>query len=338
MKKLALISLLSGLSAGYSLSTYAACTPNQAFSTIDIAMNVGRVVVRPTDAVGTVLKKATFPITANSSTYTCDFSAGSIIAQLSQNYPKSNIGDSVYTTNIPGIGIRLYREADNAADFSGYYPYQKQLNRNTSYRLASGYFAVEIIKTDLQIGSGALMPGRYSSYHSSSHPNRPFLTSTVYGNAITIASSSCAIQGANNQTITLPTVTTSQFTGVGSIQAAQPFSFDILCNGGKNNTSFQEKNSISLKFGFTPDPTGNDVIINSAPDSTKARGIGLQIISDYQNTNQAITNGGHVQLGTVSSNDSVQYHVPLHARYYQTEDTVKAGQVRAIATITIDYQ
>lgn len=338
MKKLALLSLLGGLSAGYSLSTYAACTPNQAFSTIDIAMSVGRVVVRPTDAVGTVLKKSTFPITANSSTYTCDYAAGLIIAQLSQSYPKSNIGDSIYNTNIPGIGIRLYREAENASNFSGYYPYQIQLNRNTSYRLASGYFSVEIIKTDTQTSSGALMPGRYSSYHSSSHPNRPFLTSTVYGNAITIASSSCAIQGASNQTITLPTVTKSSFTGIGSIQGAQPFSFDILCNGGKNNTGFQEKNSISLKFGFTQDVTGNDVIMNSAPDSTRARGVGVQIISDYQNTNQAITNGGNIQLGTVSSNDTIQYHVPLHARYYQTENTVTAGQVRAIATITIDYQ
>lgn len=338
MKKLALLSLLGGLSAGYSLSTYAACTPNQSFSTIDIAMSVGRVVVRPTDTVGTVLKKVSFPITANNSIYNCDRRGGQIIAQLSQSYPKSNIGDSIYNTNIPGIGIRLYREAENASNFSGYYPYQIQLNTNTSYRLASGYFSVEIIKTDTQTGSGALMPGRYSSYHSNSHPGSPFLTSTVYGNTITIASSSCAIQGASNQTITLPTVTKAAFTGIGSTQGNQAFNFNILCNGGNNNTGFQEKNSISLKFGFTQDTSNANVIINSAPDSTKARGVGVQIVSDYQNNSQAIANGGNIQLGTVSSNEVAQYNVPLRARYYQTENTVTAGQVRAIATITIDYQ
>lgn len=44
----------------------AACTPetgyNKVFKTVDIPMAVGRVVVRPTDEVGKVLRKATFQL------------------------------------------------------------------------------------------------------------------------------------------------------------------------------------------------------------------------------------------------------------------------------------
>ena len=58
----------------------AACTPetgyNKVFKTVDIPMAVGRVVVRPTDEVGKVLRKATFPITPNGSTYWCDSYGG----------------------------------------------------------------------------------------------------------------------------------------------------------------------------------------------------------------------------------------------------------------------
>ena len=88
----------------------------------DVRMAVGRVVVRPSDQVGTILRKATFPISrTNTEARYCDYT-DTVIAALTQAYPLSSLGNSIYTTNIPGIGIRLYREAENNANFSGYYP------------------------------------------------------------------------------------------------------------------------------------------------------------------------------------------------------------------------
>ncbi|QER39839.1 fimbrial protein [Acinetobacter suaedae] len=337
MKKLLLNSVLLTAGLGLYSEANAACTLSYGFTTVDISMAVGRVVVRPSDTVGTILRKATFPINPNGSTLRCNSSSDRIYADLTQNYPISTLGNSIYTTNIPGIGIRLYREAENATNFSGYYPYSRNLSPGTTYNLAQGYFVVEIIKTAAQTGSGTLVPGRYSSYYVTGHANRPFLTSTVYGNAITIASSSCEIQGNINKVVTLPTVTKSGFTGVGSTQGAQAFDLNILCNGGQNPTGYEEKNLISLSFDYIQDGTNNQVLSNTAPAATRANGVGVQLLWNYQNKNQAIRKGDKLEIGTIKSNDTLQFNIPLTAQYYQTAANVSAGTVRAMATVTIEY-
>ena len=329
--------LLAG-TAGVS-EAYAACAPRSGFKAQDVSMAVGRVVVRPSDAVGTILRKATFPISSNGSTIYCDYGAPSTInAVLNQGFSLSPSGNSIYNTNIPGIGIRLYREAEGAAGFSGYYPYTRGLSRNTTYNLANGYFVVEIVKTAPTTGSGTLVPGQYSSYYVNGYPNQPLLTSTVYGNAITIASSSCEIQGNINKVVQLPTVNKADFKGVGSTQGEQIFDLNILCNGGQNPTGYNESNKISLSFDYNPAPnTNNKVINNDAPANTRARGVGTQMLWNYQNQNKVIAKGDKLALGTLNSNQTLQYNVPMKARYYQTEATVTPGTVRGMATVTIEY-
>ncbi|MCH2051810.1 MULTISPECIES: fimbrial protein [Acinetobacter] len=302
----------------------------------DVLMAVGRVVVRPSDPVGAILRKATFPISRTSTeAWYCDYS-DAVVAELTQAYPLSPLGNSIYTTNIPGIGIRLYREAENNTNFSGYYPYVRGGISGRRY-LASGYFVVEIIKIAPQTGSGTLVPGRYSSYYIRGFPNQPFLTSTVNANAITIASSSCEIQGNINKVVQLPTVTKAGFKGVGSTQGEQTFDMNILCNGGINPTGYEEKNLISLTYDFTQDGTNNQVLANTAAASEKANGVGVQLLWNYQNKNQVIKKGDKLALGTLSSNQTIQYNVPMTARYYQTATNVTAGKVRAMATVTIEY-
>jgi len=196
---------------------------------------------------------------------------------------------------------------------------------------------VEIIKIAPQTGSGTLVPGRYSSYYVRGFPNQPFLTSTVNANAITIASSSCEIQGNINKVVQLPTVTKAGFKGVGSTQGEQTFDMNILCNGGINPTGYEEKNLISLTYDFTQDGTNNQVLTNTAAASEKANGVGVQLLWNYQNKNQVIKKGDKLALGTLSSNQTLQYNVPMTARYYQTATNVTAGKVRAMATVTIEY-
>lgn len=115
MKRILLTGFLFTAGLGVYGEANAACTPETGFKTLDVPMAVGRVVVRPTDEVGKVLRKATFPISSNGSTYWCDSYGGYLEANLTQNYPISSIGNNVYSTNIPGIGIRLYREAENVS-------------------------------------------------------------------------------------------------------------------------------------------------------------------------------------------------------------------------------
>ncbi|ENV17372.1 hypothetical protein F964_02086 [Acinetobacter guillouiae NIPH 991] len=318
-----------------SSGTYAACIPDRGFSTVDVSMAVGRVVVRPSDPVGKVLRKASFPIRPNGSTYSCG-SYGTLGAVLTQNYSLSPIGNSVYNTNIDGIGIRLYREAPTAPGFADYYPY----TRSASGRrvLAEGFFIVEIVKTATSTGSGALVPGTYSSYRSGERQSPPWLTSTVYGNAITIASSSCEILGNINKTVTLPTVNKVDFKGVGSTQGEQAFDLNILCNGGKNPSGYEESNKISLSFDYDAvSSSTQNVLANTNTAGSSASGVGVQLLSQYKNSNKVIAKNDKLELGTLKSNDNIQYNVPMTARYYQTATKVMPGKVRAMATVTIEY-
>lgn len=178
MKRILLTGALFTAGLGVYGEANAYCTLGNkkggSFSSVDISMAVGRVVVRPSDPVGMVLRKATFPISDNGSTAICTSYSDTITAALTQGYPLSSLGNNIYSTNIPGIGIRLYREAENATNFSGYYPYTRNLTPGVQYFLASGYFVVEIVKTAAQTGSGALVPGLYSRYYVSGYMNRPF--------------------------------------------------------------------------------------------------------------------------------------------------------------------
>ncbi|HCG3359434.1 fimbrial protein [Acinetobacter baumannii] len=336
MKKLLLNSVLLTAGLGLYGEANAACSTSQDFRTVDVSMQVGRVVVRPSDPVGKVLVKSLFEIRPNDgTTYTCSRS-DMMVARLLQNYAISPLGNNIYSTNIPGIGIRLYREAFNATNFSGYYPYTAPVP-GTNIRLGEGYFVIEIVKTAENTGSGTLVPGQYSTYYAGNRSDRPFLTSTVYGNAITIASSSCEWRGNINKAVTLPTVTKSGFTGVGSTQGEQSFDLNILCNGGENPTGYEEKNLISLSFDYQTEGTNTQVLRNLEPNATKANGVGVQLLWNYNNQNRVIGLGDKLELGTVKSNQTIEYNVPLTARYYQTNANVTAGKVRAMATVTIEY-
>lgn len=326
---------------GLVLSTegYAACTATSGFSTVDISMNVGRVVVRPTDPVGTILSRSSFPINPNGSTLSCNFFGGQIQAVLSKNPSLSPAGgDSVYDTNIQGIGIRLYRDAGNGSNFSGYYPYSRSLSSNTTYRLGEGFFVVEIIKTANLTGSGALSAGRYSSYYSRDDVNEPFLTSTVYGSAITIASSSCELLGEVNKTVQLPTVNKTGFTGVGSTQGAQEFYLNFVCNGGENLTSDQQSTAISLNFDYEPADNTTNILANNAPESIRSGGVGVELKTNYNNSGSRVERNENLELGDVQSNQNRQFNVPFIASYYQTESVVTPGDVSSLATVTVEYE
>lgn len=327
-----------------SAESYAACKAGANFTPVDIRMDVGRVVVRPSDPIGTILRKSSFRITPNNSYISCDRAGGQIQAVLSQNNPVLSPagGASVYNTNIKGIGIRLYREASGASNFSGYYPYSRPLEGGTwfydrNYTLGEGFFVVEIIKTAASTGSGALTAGRYSSYHSRDDVSKPFLTSTVYGDAITIASSSCELLGGD-KTVELPTVSKSGFKGIGSTQGTQAFDLNFLCNGGENLTDYVQSNKISLNFDYTLAPNTTNVLANNAPASTRAKGVGVQLKTNYKNVSKVIAKNEKLELGTVQSNQNIQYNVPLDASYYQTDAIVTPGKVSSVATVTIEYE
>lgn len=325
---------LMGCSLG-AIQAQAGCSLSYGFTTVNINMAIGKVVAKPTDPVGKVLYTRRVNIPANpNSQMICDFWSGGTVQAVILNNQGLAMQPNIYKTNVPGIGIRLYRELIGGDGFSGYYPYSSDLNRNTRYSLGEGYFVIEIIKTGEATGTGSLTQGLYSSYYLEGYSNRPILTSTVTGDTITITSSSCEIKSNANKVVQLPTMKNTDFKGVGSTQGEQAFDINILCNGGKN---IQTPDKISVSFDYETANNNNSVLKNIAPTNTQAKGVGTQLVSKYNNANKVIAKGEPLSLGTLNASQTISYTLPMVARYYQTDRVVTAGEVKSIATVTIDY-
>ncbi|MCC3345095.1 fimbrial protein [Psychrobacter sanguinis] len=330
--------VLIGCSIGATQAAQAACGPSSwRFTTVNINMAIGKVVVKPTDPIGTVLytKRVDIPASPNT-VISCDIFGGKMRAVILNNQGKA-MDPNIYKTNVPGIGIRLYREligAGEQSSFSGYYPYSADLRAFSSASLGSGFFVIEIIKTSEATGTGSLTQGLYSSYYAEGYADRPALTSTVVGDTITITSSSCEIKGNANKVVQLPTMKNTDFKGVGSTQGEQPFDINILCNGGKN---IQTPDKISVSFDYETANNDNRVLKNIAPTNTQAKGVGTQLVSKYNNTDKVIAKGEPLSLGTLNASQTISYTLPMVARYYQTDRVVTAGEVKSIATVTLNY-
>ena len=327
------------LATGLTTESYAVCTQTN-FTPQDVIMRVGRVVVRPSDEVGKILARGSFPMRVVENAITCDYTGAvdTVTNALTQNYPISPQGNSIYSTNIPGIGLRLYREVTNSSSFSGYYPFVRSLTPGTRYRVGDGFFIVEVVKTAPETGSGQIAPGRYSSYYMTRTPNRPLLTSSVVANAITIASSSCEIQGQINQFVQLKTVNKSDFKGVGSTAAEQPFNIRLLCSGGVNETGQPTTNDISVSFTYDTVANTNNVIANTNGSSQgRASGVGVQLVWNYKNQNSVVVNNEKKIVETINSNNTKQYDIPMKARYYQTDTNIRPGRVSGLAQVIINY-
>lgn len=326
------------LATGLTTESYAECT-QESFTAEDVIMSVGRVVVRPSHAIGDILAKGTFKMNEVQRAVVCgERSVDTVTSALTQSFPVSKLGNSIYTTNIPGIGIRLYREVPNGQGFSGYYPNEKNLTPGVTYNVGQGSFVVEIIKIEEITGSGQIAPGRYSSYYITRTPEKPLLTSSVVANAITIASSSCEIQGRINQFVQLKTVDRSSFNGVGSTAEEQPFNIRLLCSGGVNESGVPTSNNISLSFTYDTVPNTTNVIANTASSTqAKASGVGVQLLWNYKNQNKVVVSNDKQFVESVNSNQTKQFEIPMIARYYQTEANIRPGRVSGLAQIIINY-
>jgi type 1 fimbria pilin len=341
MKFKLLNSLIFSLGSTLIVDAHAACSPIDGFVTTDVSMTLGRILIKPSMPVSsTPIRTENIRYNARmNSKYVCN-TTPTINGTLVKNPTLSSLGNKIYNTNIPGIGIRLSRKNLYSGDALRY-PYSAthtpRITSRTNVALADGIFTIEVFKTSQNTGSGALSPGLYTRHYLNSYGNKPSLTTTLNANAITIAYSSCEIQGSKDKVVTLPSVTRDKFKGIGTVAGEQNFNFNILCNGGKNPTGVQASNKISLKFDYTAN-SDQKSIVNSAPTNTAAKGVSIQLINKYKNANTIINKGSTHTLGTVNSNQTITYNVPLSARYIQTAQTVTTGKVRGLATMTIEYE
>lgn len=316
----------------WSNSGFAACKLNSSsFIAQNVIMDIGAVTINPDAAVGTILKTGSFPITGKPNSASCDRFGGTGIGKILIGSPVQTSLGNVYSTNIQGIGVRLYRDS---GDIQTYYPHVLNLSSNSTLSLAAGMFKVDIVKTGAITGTGALSSGLYSTYYlDGDGESKPSLTSTLNANGIVITNPTCIYRdGTDGQTVELERVGAQEFSGVGSVAKAKDFWIKLACNGGN-----QSDQKLNLTFTYNPDPLrGGQGVIRNTTGAGYATGVGVQVLKDDDAS--TVTNGRKINVATVTRNQSSNPEIKLRAQYYQTAAQVTAGRVAATATVTISYE
>lgn len=333
---------------------HAACVKLNNWKTVNVNMTGGAIVVQATDPIGKLLRTFTTTIPADQSgvqptngfyqaTSTCQ-GGGQAFGIVLKGQPATGAGvpDNVFTTNIPGIGVRLVRSVATA---NGSFTQAYTRAGGTPINIPSGSFGgvyggtefrTEIYKISDQTGSGSLDAGQYSTaYFDGSGQGAPYITSTLAANIITILTPTCSVDpGSAYQKVLLDKVPAGTFKGRGSTAAETPFNIKLNCVKGVGIVKMIELAFIGTNDGNTRPAEG--VLKQTLTTSTAAKNVGIQVINNHNSANTPIPLGGTIDVGL--SKDG-QYVLPFIARYFQTTATkVTPGPVAATMTFMIQYR
>lgn len=227
------------------------------------------------------------------------------------------LADNVtYETGIPGIGFRI--------TLSGAYlmPYSVAQSLSVSQKTFDiETYSLELIKTGPIASGSVLAAGQFADWQWNG-PNGSPLTPETFklGNSITFTTPSCTI-ATNPINVTLPTVTTGAFGGVGATSGKTSFQITLSCPTGTAVTH------ITM---HTAAPDSHPGVVKPA-GSGYATGIGVQILDDNSSPvvfeNQTVVNPPNATMA-----------IPYFAQYFQTAATVSGGPVKATVTFNIYYQ
>ncbi|MCY1223407.1 Fimbria adhesin protein [compost metagenome] len=305
----------------------AACLMTEGYVEKVVNMNIGRVVI-PNDAtVGTVFKQALFPLPLSGTTnkpWTCK-KGGVVKGVMLQGAPVPG-SEGVYTTAVPGVGIRLSRYFNNNS--SDYYPHERSTNGDFSEFNAASRFQVELLKIATVTGNGPLAQGTYTQYYSVAD-TRSVLTTNLLGEGITIITPSCAVDlGSRNILVQFGKVPKGEFKGRGSTTAERKFSIKLNCKAGQN-----AQNTVYLRMDATQDPSNEQGVLQPTRGVPNlATGVGIQVIDEKS---VPVKFGEETLVGTSKNGD---YVLNYTARYFQTGNQVTPGRADGTATFSIEYK
>ncbi|HHL1301704.1 TPA: fimbrial protein, partial [Klebsiella pneumoniae] len=175
-----LLTLFIVLMALGTTSSWASCT-RLSSPTVMLDMVLGRVVVPPDLPVGSVILTRNWTMSApGGANYRCTSGTNRFVAKI-VSPGATDLGNKIYSTNVPGIGMRFSRGGETV---NIVYPdvFSSRVYNTTSYSLEGSRFTLEIIKTAATTGSGTLAAGQYTSYDWESGDN-PILETYLSANA-----------------------------------------------------------------------------------------------------------------------------------------------------------
>lgn len=294
------------------------------------------------------------PASNASQDYTATIQAGQYLAQL-DNTNNINGPGITFATNITGLAIKVTATPVQATSNSclacgptstaGYVPGSviapSTAQPGTYSGTVTANYTAQLIKTT----SGAISPGTISQT-----PLIPFWwyipggsvdsTSLSLGASLIFPSTiitvpTCTVSAGSNQTVTLPTVDSSQLAGSGKVAGTTPFS--IAVSGCPDGTSLATN---TFSGGSVNTGTGNLKNTTTAANGG-AKNVEVQVLNGPgSSANGAIifgkSNASTQNSGTFNvANNAVTLN--YYAQYYAT-GTATAGAVTATINYTISYQ
>lgn len=297
--------------------------------TYNIYMTFGRIVVSNDTPVGTVLAKKQWTINQSDPVYYCsgvnDFSARIVAGNM------VDLGNNVYSTNVPGIGMRFSR----GGSIQQVYPsvLRSDGGRGAQYRLAGSTFTAEIIKTAAVTGSGKITTGKYTTYDWV-NGNNPMLDTYIDADAITIVSPSCIIRGGNKQNVDIGSIKSSDLKGVGTVAGGREFNIALECSGGVSATGYA---NVNIKYDgniATGTTLSQGVLRNERSDSSAANGVGVQILDGQK---KPLAFEQDYNIGKLTDNQTKYINLAYTAQFYQYLPKINSGVVEAQMIFNVNY-
>ncbi|TPG06510.1 type 1 fimbrial protein [Rhodanobacter glycinis] len=261
-------------------------------------------------ADGTIIASTGQVSPANPPDITCGNFFGETVTYGVANSRGSYLADNVtYETGIPGVGYRI----THPTDYLTPYPQNSQYVTTTTFSVTSG---LQLIKTGPIASGSVLASGDLADWQWGTLYPETFRL----GNSITFTTPSCTIV-TNPINVTLPVVTTSAFTGVGSTSGKTPFQIRLNCPTGT---------AVAKITMHTAAPDSHPGVVQPS-GAGYAAGIGVQVLDG--NSNPMV-----FETQTVVTPPNATTSIPYFAQYFQTAPAVTGGAVKATVTFDIFYQ
>ncbi|SPX81830.1 putative major fimbrial protein SthE [Morganella morganii] len=291
----------------FSNNVYAAGCPARATSIGTV--NFGTLTVSSSIPVGGLIDTRT--VSAGSKPNILNIN-GEFSHNLTKFTTLSSLGESIYDTNIQGVGIKVTHVANGVFPYSDIYTGQGLIQPSS--------YLVELYKTASSVQSGTITSGQIATVACNS---------TIYNainlSAVNVVNTACTVN-TSSLTVPLGTVYASEFnTGtVGTTSHETSFSIPLNCPSAGVSVKMQlDGDTVS---GFSTALALSDNGTNGVAD-----GYGVQVLTG----SSPIIIGTPTQVATTTSG---QVDVQLKARYIKTQTISNSGRADSTATFTLTYE
>jgi type 1 fimbria pilin len=297
----------------------ALCSKAYSIGTLNWTIKPGNVVVNGSDPIGKVVyTKAlnssqvgkAFMYCTEGETYYFRMLTGSPVAGM----------DNVYSSNVPGIGIRVTDAfGRNFGQPGAAFPTEPNIYTQVDFTPIK----FELIKTENISQGGVLDSGMFIAAVGPGMDDGASLQASM-GNGIIKVNNKCTVTTPVIQRDMGNNVSSIDFKGVGTTLQEKEISIGLNCD---------QYAKVSIKFDATSAPDYPNIIALN-PSSKSATGVGIQLLDKRDKS--------PIPLGTsllmTDSAEEGPMDLPFIARYFQTSQRVVGGAVSATADFTMTYQ